>query len=267
MKCPLCNSDHIHVLYAYSQESIEQFYITDSLFEGIGIDISQDLTGPVDLYQCLQCKLKFYNSTYTGESHFYSQLQKFPWYYQLHKPEFDFVKSYIKSTDSVLEIGCGAGHFASQIEGMYTGLDPYSQNPQVIKQSIHEHTGTYDVVCGFQVLEHVNDTGKFIQSALSCLRDNGLLILSVPSEDSFLGNIEGWALNYPPHHITRYTNQCLKNIAKLFNLECVTLYNEPLSDFHRSLLDTNKYRIINSDINYNIGHTVIAIYYKGNSNV
>ena len=258
--CPLCNSDHVHILERYSQDRIEHFYRTDPLFDSIDIDIGQDVIGPVDLCQCLCCLLKFYFPLYTGGSYFYSQLQKFPWYYQLHKPEFDYAKSYIKPTDTVLEIGCGAGHFANIIEGTYTGLDPYSQNPKVIKQSIHEHKGTYDVVCGFQVLEHVVETGKFVESALHCLKSNGLLILSVPSEDSFLGNIEGWALNYPPHHITRYTNQCLENIARLFNLECVSLYNEPLLEFHRSLLDEGKYYTTDSNINYDIGHTVIAVY-------
>lgn len=262
MLCPLCNSDHVRVLRMYSQDCIEQFYTTDPLFDGIDIDIGQDVTGPVDLYQCLRCELKFYDPLYTGGSYFYSQLQKFPWYYQLHKPEFDYAKAYIKPTDTVLEIGCGAGYFANLIEGTYTGLDPYSQNPKVVKQSIHEHAGTYDVVCGFQVLEHVVDTGKFVESALACLKPNGLLILSVPSEDSFLGNIEGWALNYPPHHVTRYTNQCLENIARLFNLECVSIYNEPLALFHRSLLDEGKYYTIDSNINYDLGHTVVAVYRK-----
>jgi len=261
-KCPLCNSDHVQIHKAYSQDCIERFYKTDPLFNGRDIDISQDVTSHVDLYQCSRCELKFYLPLYTGGSSFYNQLQAFPWYYQLHKPEFDYAKSYIQSTDSVLEIGCGAGHFASLIEGTYTGLDPYSQNPKVIKESIHLHQGTYDVVCGFQVLEHVTDPKEFIQSALGFLKPNGLLILSVPSEDSFLGNIDGWALNYPPHHVTRYTNQCLENIATLFNLECVALYNEPLAEFHRSLLDDNKYPFINNNIDYDIGHTVIAVYRK-----
>ena len=262
MKCPLCKGHTTVIHKQYSRSFIHDVYKNDPLFDNTTVDVTEDITTDLDLYRCMSCDLRFYEPPVMGGSNFYSQLQAFPWYYQLVKPEFEFAKKYIIPDDTVLEIGCGEGYFGQMIEAKYVGLDPYSQNPKVVKQSIQEHTGSYDVVCGFQVLEHVSDTGSFISNALRCLRTNGLLILSVPNEDSFLGNIEGWALNYPPHHVTRFTKQCLENIAHLYKLKLIEIDEEPLLDFHRSLLNNHRYTIIDSDINYNIGHTVIAVYKK-----
>lgn len=273
MKCPLCKGNTTAIHKQYSRGFIHNAYRIDPLFDNqivkdkllcwnTLIDVTQDITCDINLYRCDHCDLKFYDPPVMGKTNFYSQLQRFKWYYKPDKPEFEFAKKYIIQDDTVLEIGCGEGYFGRMIEAKYVGLDPYSQNPSVVKQSIQEHTGSYDVVCGFQVLEHVSDTGSFISNALRCLRTNGLLILSVPNEDSFLGNIEGWALNYPPHHVTRFTINCLENIATLFNLELVSIYEEPLAEFHRSLLSDNKYTICNPDINYDVGHTVIAVYKK-----
>ena len=262
MICPLCKGNTTAIHKQYSRSFIHDVYKNDPLFDNTTVDVTEDITTDLDLYRCMSCDLRFYEPSITGGSNFYSQLQAFPWYYQLVKPEFEFAKKYIIPDDTVLEIGCGEGYFGRMIDAKYVGLDPYSQNPSVVKQSIQEHTGSYDVVCGFQVLEHVSDTGSFISNALRCLRTNGLLILSVPNEDSFLGNIEGWALNYPPHHVTKFTKQCLENIAHLYKLKLVEIDEEPLLDFHRSLLDNNKYSITDHNINYNIGHTVTAVYKK-----
>jgi len=262
MICPLCNRDNTAIYRMYSRSFIHDAYKNDPLFDNNVVDVSEDITDSIDLYRCMNCDIRFFEPLVTGGSNFYKQLQAFPWYYQLVKPEFEFAKKYIIPDDTVLEIGCGEGYFGRMIEAKYVGLDPYSQNSSVVKQSIQEHKGSYDVVCGFQVLEHVSDTGSFISNALRCLRTNGLLILSVPNEDSFLGNIEGWALNYPPHHVTRFTKQCLENIAHLYKLKLIEIDEEPLLDFHRSLLDNNKYSIIDSNIDYSIGHTVIAVYKK-----
>lgn len=264
MNCPLCNSNNTKLEWAYHKSNIHRYYATDPLYEGNPVDVTKEIDKNINLFECKDCDLRFYDPPITGGYGFYGQLQQFWWYYKKEKPEFDYAKSYINTNDRVLEIGCGEGYFGELIkECDYTGLDPYSQNSKVIKQNIHEHQGIYDVVCGFQVLEHVTDTGEFIKSALRCLKTNGLLILSVPNEDSFLGKIEGWSLNYPPHHVTRFTEQCLKNIANLFNLTFEDLKREPMSDYHRDdLLGEKKYSILDNNINLTIGHTVLVVYRK-----
>jgi SAM-dependent methyltransferase len=106
----------------------------------------------------------------------------------------------------------------------------------VYVQTIEEHAVNtrqkYDVVCSFQVLEHVENPESFISSCISCLKPGGLLIISVPSEDSFLRIVEDGILNMPPHHITRWTDKTLMWLADKFNLEIIALEHEQLDDIH-----------------------------------
>lgn len=59
-----------------------------------------------------------------------------------------------------------------------------------------------------------------------------LLIIAVPSQDSFLQYAVNGILNMPPHHISRYSDKTLKFIAKEFNLTLLEIYHEPISPVH-----------------------------------
>ena len=104
-------------------------------------------------------------------------------------------------------------------------------NPGV-KLSPNEHAEFYDVVCSFQVLEHIDDTRRFIYDSLRCLKPGGRLIQSVPNEGSFLGCQSNNILNMPPHHATRWTTNALSYVAKMFNLEMVAFELDSLADMH-----------------------------------
>lgn len=36
----------------------------------------------------------------------------------------------------------------------------------------------------------------------------------------------------PPHHISRFSDKCLRNIASIFNLELIELYHEEVQSEH-----------------------------------
>lgn len=58
------------------------------------------------------------------------------------------------------------------------------------------------------------------------------LIIAVPAEDSFLQFAVNGILNMPPHHISRYSDRTLKNIAQIFDLELLEIYHEPIQRVH-----------------------------------
>jgi SAM-dependent methyltransferase len=106
----------------------------------------------------------------------------------------------------------------------------------VFKQSIEEHAtiapGKYDVVCSFQVLEHVPEPRGFVHACVQALRPGGKLIIAVPAEDSFLGVASDAHLNMPPHHALRWTDRALRNLALREGLSIVELWHEPVAPFY-----------------------------------
>ena|ERR1039457_672019 len=94
------------------------------------------------------------------------------------------------------------------------------------------HSGYYDVVCSFQVLEHVPEPGSFIDACIACLKPGGILVLSVPSDDSFLSIAENAILNMPPHHLTRWTDKALMWVIEQHGLEQIALEHDTLADIH-----------------------------------
>lgn len=200
----------------------------------------------ISLLLCDSCGLYFFTPILTGSEAFYEKLQKFDWYYLKEKYEYSFVKKFIDEKSSVLEIGCGEGHFAEFIKpARYTGLE-FSQNAillaqkkglNVIKEGIQAHAEIkgehYDVVCSFQVLEHISEVGDFIEKSIRCVKPGGLFIVTVPSYDSFLPYSRNAILNMPPHHVSWWPDKTLGFVAERFGLRLLELEHEPLSDLHR----------------------------------
>jgi SAM-dependent methyltransferase len=172
-------------------------------------------------------------------------LQSFEWYYQKDKAEFEIAGKWIPPNARVLEIGCGAGWFAGRLASpRYTGLE-YSESAteearshglDVRTQSVQEHAlanpSAYQIVCAFQVLEHISNPSSFIAACLDCLEPGGLLIYGVPSNDSYLRYLQNDYLNLPPHHITRWPDKTLEFISSIFPVSLVSIEHEVLSDSH-----------------------------------
>jgi SAM-dependent methyltransferase len=165
-------------------------------------------------------------------------------YYQNDKMEYQFASRFINDTDVVLDVGSGRGVFSKYIKGNYIGLDC---NPTALEQArpggievvndsiedhVHKIATLYSVVTAFQVIEHVAEPGKFIQFCLEALRPGGLLIVSVPSEESFVSLQENAVLNMPPHHVSRWSDGSLLSLGKLFNLTLIALEHEKLAGIH-----------------------------------
>jgi 2-polyprenyl-3-methyl-5-hydroxy-6-metoxy-1,4-benzoquinol methylase len=238
--CPLCFSEDNQALETVSLDLLASFYKKQ-----FNIELDKDLRETIELRVCENCDLRFYARAFPGTERLYESLQRFDWYYLAEKQEYDIAAAHISRRDSVLEIGAGRGAFAKKIQPQsYVGLElsesavtmARQEGLCVYKTSIDEHAalcqGCYDVVCSFQVLEHVADTRGFLDAALSCLRSRGRFIHSVPSEDAFIGYATNNILNMPPHHLTRWTDKALCKLAELLSLDIIEIRHDSLSDLH-----------------------------------
>jgi len=252
LACPLCHSLQI--------ETVENLTVLDivSLYSNyFDMDVTK-IFGEIEsinFCHCTKCDLFFFDPMVVGNEEFYSKLQNFNWYYMEEKNEYEYAASLITENDSVLEIGSGKGAFAKLITAQnYVGLE-FSQSAQImaasngiklLNQSIQEHAleypGEYDVVCSFQVLEHVSNPRSFIEAAVDCIRPGGKLIISVPSLDSFYRYVKNNSLDMPPHHVTRWTDQALLNLAREVNIVIESIWHEPLQDIHKQLYSSIIFR-------------------------
>lgn len=241
--CILCKFSDISLLETINTADLAALYKKRA-----GVDVERSFPDKqIAYYQCNNCGLKYYWPQVIGDGKFYDDLQQYANYYPKEKAEFLEGAKYITPMDKVLEVGCGQGQFTEYIESQsYVGLE-FSEKAiaaakekglTVLNESIEyhaeKHTATYDVVCFFQVLEHVENPRKFLNAALQCLKSGGKLILAVPAEDSFIQHATNFYLNMPPHHASRWTNRTLQKLADLYELNLITCFHEPLHDIHAS---------------------------------
>jgi 2-polyprenyl-3-methyl-5-hydroxy-6-metoxy-1,4-benzoquinol methylase len=300
LKSPLNESNNITHLYDIPTKSLikdyKKFNIdTKYLFKNI-VQISA--------YKCNNTGYKFYFPPIEGDSKFYESCSKISWYYVPWKWEHEKVLLYINSNDRILEIGSGnSGFINGLIEKNFlncTGLELNEEQVfiakkrgyKVLNESIEVHAKKnqliYDVVCSFQVLEHVYNVKSFIESSIEALKVGGKLLISVPNNGSYVYDSKN-AFNSPPHHLGMWDELSLTNIADLFNLQLDSLIFEPIQQHHKEFFfhvvykntfkSIYKYRLLRKVFELTIaklffnrildytskwipGHTIIAVYTK-----
>jgi len=240
-KCLLCNSNDTKIISSVASRKIVQLYL-----ECYKSDFSYLFSDEeIKLIECTSCGLMFYIPQVAGDEHFYAVLQKTNHYYRGNKEEYVFAAKNIKYGDDVLDVGCGKGEFKKFIQNCsFTGLefspDAIEAGTQdgclILDQSIEDHAKhypqKYDVVTAFQVLEHVTNVQSFIKSCADCVKPGGKLIIAVPSEDSYIRYSTNSILNMPPHHITRWTDTTLSNIADIIGFKLDVIYHDNLDNLH-----------------------------------
>ncbi|MFH1983049.1 MAG: class I SAM-dependent methyltransferase [Pseudomonadota bacterium] len=238
--CPLCASRKIADMERIDAMALGRMYAdflgksVGHLFEGSPVLIKK---------RCERCHLVFFDPPASGDAAFYERLSEKKFYYPTQKDEYEYSLRHIQNAEKVLDIGCGAGEFASMVKN-YTGIDinagavskAREKGLRVFWETLEEHIAThpaaYDVICAFQVLEHIIDPRAFIGEMIKGLSEGGRIVLSVPSAESFIALAQNHLLNLPPHHLTWWPDHTLKSVAQRFPLELIDIYHEPVQDIH-----------------------------------
>ena len=236
-------------------KSISTEYISSEYRGGFDIDTNSFFEGNenVDLYECDVTGYKFFTPfNVAGDGKFYEALQKFEWYYMPWKWEHQQTASLLKPGMKVLEVGCAEGAFLSKIKIAFNvncvGLELNESacesakskglevNLETIQSFSQNHKEEFDIVCSFQVLEHISDVYSFIEAMTKTLKKGGKLIIGVPNDDSFYGKLDS-VLNMPPHHMGLWNKKSLSSLTTIFELEDPQFYFEPLQDYHKEYCD------------------------------
>jgi SAM-dependent methyltransferase len=136
--------------------------------------------------------------------------------------------------DPILDVG--AGPLASQLLRLQrdgfrnlTGIDPFLERDMerngiaLRRRSIHEMTGSFQLITMHHSFEHVPDPSATLASAARLLRPSGTILIRTPVKDTWFWATFGdswWELD-PPRHLFVHTQRSIAALAREAGLEVV----------------------------------------------
>jgi SAM-dependent methyltransferase len=269
-------------------EVIETFPFRDLRrlwFDICGVDIATCLEKPysdpsVYLYRCENCELEFYPSSLSGTARLYQALGDFSYYYVGDRWEFEVAAQDIRGWRNVLEIGCGRGVFLERLMREDPGrrVVGLELNPDAVDVARNkglrveardieafalDHQEAFDVVCAFQVLEHVPNPDSFLGAAFRCVVPGGVCLVAVPNREGFARFAVNDFGNMPPHHLTRWSGSVIRNIAGKYRAIVQRILEEPVAEYHKEWYrDTMTVRAISAALGLRWSRVDIGTRYR-----
>ena len=240
--CPLCGCRTSVVIESIPYESIWA-ELERQLGLATPVELRRRFTPAPDasLFACSTCGLEYFSPHNQGDAAFYAFLTSAEaGYYTNRRWEYSVAEKLLHGSDSLLDIGCGDGAFLKQVArrvGRAVGVD---QNPEGIRELAEagiearctdlsafaaENAASFNVVCAFQLLEHLPRVDAFAEAARRCVAPGGLLLVSVPNNDRpRLNPLD--PLDCPPHHVSRWRPAQLREFARTFQFDLVDVICE-----------------------------------------
>ncbi|MCM8800417.1 MAG: class I SAM-dependent methyltransferase [Candidatus Omnitrophica bacterium] len=147
-----------------------------------------------------------------------------------------------KQKGKVLEIGCGEGFFLKFLkEKGYSvfgvEISEYASNYAREVLGIDVFTGSiadfnpgkelFDIICMFEVLEHLYDPLSILLKIRYMLKDEAILVITVPNFLSFQRILfqDSWHILDVPRHLMQFTKDHLKKMLKKAGFKILALFS------------------------------------------
>lgn len=176
--------------------------------------------------------------------------------FAIARKRFNFLKEHLPARHlrSVLEIGCGYGHFLKVLGSMPSkvGIEPSSAQAFFARSSfglekIMEGTYetslpiseqgsklTFDVICSFHVIEHLINPVNFIKRVREQLRPNGYLFLALPDLSTLSPDLIELYFIYRNWHIHSFSPLTITQLLESNGLRIVSIEEEEPTAMLRS---------------------------------
>ncbi|QYO67396.1 class I SAM-dependent methyltransferase [Leptolyngbya sp. 7M] len=193
-----------------------------------------------DVVRCDYCGFCYSYPYIAGDARFYTLAYeregypKWKWEHQLTSDALSQSKNF-----TLLEIGAGDGTFLKGISPSLTakehvlcteysdygkreiekyGIQCLAQDVRTIETE--QFHGYFNVICMFQVIEHMDQLDLLFQRLNWLSRPNASLFISVPNPKLIeFAELNGGLLDMPPNHIGRWNKDCFEKIGKCWRWE------------------------------------------------
>lgn len=245
--CPVCSATAGSQLWDVDVDEATRHFVSpnedNERFTLLRDHITQLWNGRVcKVVKCKNCDFVYSFPYVAGDKRFYdlayqrSGYPKWKW-------EFGYALREIEELGlerpTVLEVGAGEGAFTRVISGKITTPDKitvteYSEygRGEIAKLGVNcaqgdvrdlsreKYAEFFDVICMFQVLEHIDDLKNLMLQYKCILKKGGRIIFAVPGEKNIEFNeINGALLDMPPNHIGRWSLKSFEKLAELYGFE------------------------------------------------
>jgi 2-polyprenyl-3-methyl-5-hydroxy-6-metoxy-1,4-benzoquinol methylase len=197
----------------------------------------------ISMFECEATGYQFWRpAEVAGDERFYQTLAShWPEYYRDTRWEYRQAARQCTSGARVLEVGCGRGYFLRKIEDRVASVEGVELNTEaaatkVTRAEIHtrplaellaSHRGSQDVVCSFQVIEHVVEPQRFIAECAELLKPGGVLMLSAPNHACEENRSLSDPFNLPPHHMGHFSAETFARVAPRFGFSFERCWTQP----------------------------------------
>lgn len=241
IKCPVCSTSKAHRLWDVTSNQAAQHFVLKEKYPERFSELVSHIEGlweqnTCEVVQCDNCSFCYSNPYVAGDKRFYdlaydrSGYPKWKWEFQL---TYDLLKESSRSDLKLLEIGAGDGAFIKRIsqyllpkENIFcTEYSKYGRNQieqlgvkcfseDIRHLSSPELEGNFDIICMFQVLEHMDRLDILFQKLNWLMKTGGSLFIAVPNPQriEFI-ELNGALLDMPPNHVGRWNRRCFEEIG------------------------------------------------------
>ena len=248
--CQICDHAANSLLYNVSSaEAARHFLVTGGLIDSSLATIQSTIKNlwkndKSAVVKCNNCGFVFADPFIAGDHQFYNLLPHATagdgglWKWE-HNKTYDKIARLVSAgaKPTLLEIGASTGNFMKAISKLIDkkdifcleystigvnqiremGISAESWNFRELK-SKQDFAQKFDIICLFQVLEHLDNLADAFDTFNHIIKPGGHLFIGVPNGTRIAFNeLNGALLDMPPNHIGRFNDASFRILGKKFD--------------------------------------------------